>query len=128
MSGAPRRAILGLFVAAIALSACSGERGTASGGSPFDVPGTPAETTQVDLPRSYRFDPAVIQVTVGATVHWTNQDDFPHTVRLLDGSDTVKDLPIGGSTEIRFDQPGEYLYECSIHPSQMHGKVIVTGN
>ena len=128
MTRAPRRAFFGLIAAALALAACSGEGGTASGGPPFDVPGSPVETTHVALPRSYRFDPAVIQVAAGATVGWTNHDDFPHTVHLLDGSDTLKDLPIGGSAEIRFDQPGEYVYECSIHPSQMHGKVMVTGS
>jgi plastocyanin len=118
---------VGLVAATCLLAACSVEGGAASDGPPFDVPGSPVETTHVELPRSYRFDPAVIQVAVGSTVEWTNQDDFPHTVHLLEGSDTLKDLPIGGSAEIRFDRPGEYLYECSIHPSQMHGKVVVTG-
>jgi plastocyanin len=97
-----------------------------SGGAPFEISGTPVDTTEVDLPRSYRFDPAVIEVTAGSTVTWTNGDDFPHNVHLLDGSDLVEDLPIGGSASITFDDPGTVFYECSIHPQQMHGKIEIT--
>ena len=83
-------------------------------------------TTKVELPKSYKFAPAAIQVTQGATVTWTNNDNFPHTVKLLDGSDVLKQLPIGASATITFNRPGVIYYECSIHPSQMHGKVTVT--
>lgn len=90
------------------------------------MPGEPVATAQVEAPRSYRFEPAVIQVQSGTTVTWTNHDQFPHTVQLLTGSDrSTRDLGIGKSVTIRFDQPGEYYYRCSLHPSQMHGKVIV---
>ncbi len=108
--------------AAIALSACSSG---SDDGAPFDVPGTPLATTKVMLPKSYRFEPAVITVSVGATVTWTNDDNFPHTVHLLDESDKTIDLPIGKSGSITFETPGTIYYECSIHPQQMHGKVIV---
>jgi plastocyanin len=84
-------------------------------------------TTDVELPRSYRFDPAVITITTGSTVTWTNEDDFPHNVHLLDGSDVTKDLPIGSSASIGFDDAGTVYYECSIHPQQMHGEILVTG-
>jgi plastocyanin len=84
-------------------------------------------TDRVDAPRSYRFSPAVIEVRRGTTVTWTNHDQFPHTVQLLTGRDrSTRDLGIGKSVIIRFDTPGDYYYRCSLHPSQMHGKVIVT--
>jgi plastocyanin len=85
----------------------------------------PVPTNKVELPKSYRFDPEVIEVDAGTTVTWTNHDDFPHNVHLLDGSDLTKDLPIGESASITFEDPGTVDYECSLHPQQMQGTVIV---
>jgi plastocyanin len=85
----------------------------------------PVATNQVTLPKSYRFEPELIRVDAGTTVTWTNEDDFPHNVHLLDGSDLTEDLPVGESASITFDQAGEIDYECSLHPQQMQGTVIV---
>jgi plastocyanin len=85
----------------------------------------PVATNRVTLPKSYRFEPEVIRVDAGTTVTWTNEDDFPHNVHLLDGSDLTEDLPVGESASITFDQAGEIDYECSLHPQQMQGTVIV---
>ena len=41
----------------------------------------PVQTDQVNLPPSYLFDPAVIQVVTGTSVTWTNNDHFTHSVR-----------------------------------------------
>lgn len=125
MRSTERRFAAALVVAAaVALPACSSSG--APSGAPFAVPGKAVATNQVEAPRSYRFSPAVIEVPAGTTVTWTNHDQFPHTVQLLTGPDrSTRDLNIGQSVEIRFDQPGEIYYRCSLHPSQMHGKVIV---
>jgi plastocyanin len=110
-------------VLALALVGCSS---SSPNGAPFSVPGKPVATDHVEAPRSYRFDPAVIQVNPGTEVTWTNHDQFPHTVQLLTGADrSTRDLGIGQTVTIRFDQPGQYYYRCSLHPSQMHGEVIV---
>jgi plastocyanin len=85
----------------------------------------PVATTSVDLPKSYRFDPESILVDVGATVTWTNDDDFPHNVHLLDGSDRSVELPLGGTGSLTFDEAGTFDYECSLHPQQMQGTVTV---
>lgn len=105
------------LVAALSLTACGGEEAGPNGQEPV-------RTDTVDLPKSYRFDPAVVEVDAGTTVTWTNDDDFPHNVHLLDGSDRTEDLPIGESASIAFEEPGEIDYECSLHP-QMRGTVIV---
>ena len=76
-------------------------------------------------PKVYTFEPAVIEVEAGSTVTWTNRDDFPHNVHLLDGSDTTVDLPLGESAALTFDEPGTVEYECSLHPQQMQGSIIV---
>jgi plastocyanin len=93
--------------------------------APFEIDDEPIATTEVDLPKSYKFEPVAISVDAGEEVTWTNNDDFPHNVHLLDGSDVTEDLPVGDSASITFDEPGEILYECSLHPQQMHGKIIV---
>jgi len=86
----------------------------------------PVKTNIVNLPPSYKFDPAAIKVEAGATVTWTNNDHFTHSVRLegLDGAE--HNIPKGQSITITFDTPGEYNYICTYHPKDMKGKVYVT--
>ena len=93
--------------------------------APFEISEEPVATTEVDLPKSYKFDPVAITVEAGEEVTWTNNDDFPHNVHFLDGSDVTEDLPVGDSVTMTFDEPGDIYYECSIHPQQMQGKIVV---
>lgn len=122
-------AMSGLLLGAACSS--SGEEssngGSDNGGSeaPFEINAEPVATTEVDLPKSYKFEPEAISVEAGEEVTWTNNDDFPHNVHLLDGSDVTEDLPVGESAAMTFDDPGEFYYECSIHPDQMQGKIVV---
>ena len=122
-------------IALVALVGCSsdGANTDANTGSeqlsdeaPFELEAASVETTEVTAVKSYRFDPEVIEVASGSEVTWTNEDDFPHNVAFLTGSDETHDLPIGESVSVTFDEPGDFYYECSIHPQQMRGKVIVT--
>ena len=124
-----------LMFAAMALllvgAACSSEDGSSADGSdsgseaPFEISDEPVATTDVSLPKSYKFEPVAIAIDAGDEVTWTNEDDFPHNVHLLDDSDVTEDLPVGQSATLTFDEPGEIYYECSIHPQQMQGKIIV---
>jgi plastocyanin len=86
----------------------------------------PVATAQVNLPPSYRFEPASIAVPEGTTVTWTNNDNFTHNVRLIDDGGGVLDLPPGESVSFTFTGPGEHRYECSFHPTDMTGVVVVT--
>ena len=83
------------------------------------------KTREVDLPKSYKYSPSVIEVEPGDVVTWTNHDDFPHTVRLKD-SGVDKPIKVGGTAKIAFDEAGTYRYDCSLHPTQMQGTVIVS--
>jgi plastocyanin len=38
---------------------------------------------------------------------------------------TAPSHPVGGSTEITFEEPETIDYECSLHPQQMQGTVLV---
>jgi plastocyanin len=104
-----------------------GDQAQAAEQAPFELDAAPVETTEVTAVKSYKFDPQVIQVNAGSEVTWTNEDDFPHNVHLLDGSDETHDLPIGESVSVAFDEAGDYYYyECSLHPQTMRGKVVVS--
>jgi plastocyanin len=90
------------------------------------TPAAPVATNQVDLPRSYRFAPEAITVPAGTEVTWTNNDNFTHSVRLLDSGE-VQMMKPGESVSQTFTSPGLYRYDCSLHPNDMKGSVLVEG-
>jgi plastocyanin len=85
----------------------------------------PVRTNQVDLPPSYQFAPANIEVRPGTMVMWTNHDNFTHSVE-VQGQTEVHMLRPGESIQISFDQPGTYPYVCTLHTQNMRGTVVVT--
>lgn len=122
-----RRAIPIVAVALLLASACASGASTDSS-APKQAEKASAElptATTVHLPKSYKFSPDAIEVAKGAVVTWVNEDDFPHTVRLLDDSGVDKQLGVGDSTSITFEKTGVYRYDCSLHPTQMKGSVTV---
>jgi len=107
-----------LAVLALVAISCSG--------SGAGVPNaSPVATTNVDLPKSYKFAPAAISVTAGDTVTWTNSDNFSHSVR-IEGSEPLVMKP-GEHVTYTFDAPGTFKYDCSFHPRDMQGTVVVGG-
>ena len=101
------------LLGAVALAGCGGSASAAE----------PVKTTHVSMAKSYRFDPKVIEVQAGATVTWTNDDNFTHTVH-VDGQDDHR-VGRGDQVSIRFPTPGTYHYTCTLHPHDMDGEVIV---
>ena len=83
----------------------------------------PVKSNQVEMVKSYRFDPGTIEVAAGDTVTWTNDDNFTHTVQ-VDGQDDHK-VERGKSVSITFDKPGTYHYVCTLHSQDMEGEVTV---
>jgi plastocyanin len=112
-AGYPLRSALAILIALL-LAAC----GQAA------APAVPVATNEVDLPRSYRFAPEDITVPVGTEVTWTNSDNFTHSVRLLSGGD-VQMMKPGESVSLTFSTPGLFRYDCSLHPKDMQGSVLV---
>ena len=87
----------------------------------------PVATDEVTMPKSYRFSPGAIQVAAGTTVTFRNADNFSHSVKLLDSSEPDHLVKPGESVQLTFAQPGTFKYECSLHPRDMRGTVVVTG-
>lgn len=112
-AGSSLRPALALLIAFL-LTACAQAGST-----------TPVATDRVDLPRSYKFEPANITVKVGTTVTWTNNDNFTHSVRLLGGADQPLMMKPGESVTHTFNAAGQFQYDCSLHPKDMKGSVLV---
>jgi plastocyanin len=107
--------LAGLGLVAVLLAACASA-----------APDEPVATNEVDLPPSYRFEPELISVPDGTTVTWTNHDNFSHSVRLIDDGGEVLTMAPGESVSFTFSEPGEHRYDCSFHPNDMSGVVMVS--
>jgi len=109
--------LVGAALVAVGLVAGCGQPASAT---------APVRTDLVNLPPSYQFDPAVVQVVAGTSVTWTNSDHFTHSVKVQDGPDHV--IRPGENVSISFDKTGEYGYICTFHAQDMKGMVIVGTN
>jgi plastocyanin len=65
----------------------------------------------------FAFQPGNLEVPVGATVTWTNEDSAPHDATARDADWQTERLSEAESDTLTFDTPGEYEYYCSIHRS-----------
>lgn len=74
---------------------------------------------------SNSFSPNPVEVKVGETVTWINDDSGRHTVTSKDGVFDSGMMGKGQSFSFTFDKAGEYSYHCEPHPS-MVGTVVVT--
>jgi plastocyanin len=83
------------------------------------------------------YQPNPIEVSVGGTVTWVNDDFTVHTATsgtadsgstgMFGGTDDSPELigPEGDTQTVTFDDAGEFEYYCTLHPN-MVGTVIVT--
>lgn len=109
---------VGAALLVVALGSCASQADVAED--------DPVETSQVDMPQSYRFEPEAIQVETGTTVTWTNNDNFTHDVVLLEPEEIdIGVVEPGEQVTYTFERAGTYRYECSFHPQQMQGVVHV---
>jgi plastocyanin len=113
-----------LIVLVIALAGCSGS-GSSSGGGTATPPaasttGGTASTTVVE--KNFAFEPASLEVKVGDTVTFKNEDSAPHNVK-IDGKDLGNQDP-GASVTWTASTAGSFPYTCTIHPS-MAGEIVV---
>jgi plastocyanin len=100
-----------------------GSSATSSAGTPDTDPSTEPAAFEVSL-AGRAFNPVVLEVTVGDTVTWINDDDTEHTVTAFEGAFDSGELAEGASLTFTFDSPGEYRYRCLFH-SEMQGTIVV---
>ena len=82
------------------------------------------KTVQVALV-GYAFSPAVLAVSPGTKVVWTNKDAAPHTVTEAKNAFTSLTMNTGDHYSHTFAKTGTFKYICAVHPF-MHGMVIVS--
>lgn len=94
----------------------------------FNEIGQAPPTTAGVTVQSFAFVDDSVLVQAGGTVTWT-WSDGPHNVTYISGPTPLPansaNLLGGGTFNTTFTNAGTYTYRCSIHPSQMNGKVIV---
>jgi plastocyanin len=81
---------------------------------------------------SNSYIPNLIEIKVGDTLTWRNDDSFPHAVTSSSSSSDNNSITtfdsgvlMGGETlSFTFDMEGEYPYFCTLHPN-MVGTVVV---
>ncbi len=75
---------------------------------------------------NFAFSPSTINVKVGDTIVWTNDDSVSHTVTSDTGNElNSKILSPSSSYSHTFTKAGTYNYHCEVHP-KMKGKIIVS--
>jgi plastocyanin len=109
----------------------TGATGGGGGGATISVSIVPGSSSLTDT----AYQPNPVQVSVGDTVTWTNDDTQPHTVTSgqnaqpdgrFDSSPNFNPLMAPGQTfSHTFTEAGEYPYYCALHPN-MVGTVSVS--
>lgn len=115
--------ILLLVVGLVAIAGCSSSGSSSGNTQGGGSTGGTASGTAAVVAKNFAFSPATVQITVGGSVTWTNEDSATHNVQ-GDGGIASGDLAQGANYTKKFDTAGTYNYHCSIHPT-MTGQVIV---
>ena len=124
-------AIAGAIVATLILSGVNiGNLGVEGSGNSIQQPtaSIPSNSTVVRIVAnagSNSFSPNPVEVEVGETVTWINDDSGRHTVTSKDGVFDSGMMGKAQSFSFTFDKAGEYPYFCEPHPNMM-GTVVVT--
>lgn len=113
-----------------ALSGCgSGSSGTGANATETNPAGSKTTAATVRL-QNIAIKPSKVTIQRGSTVTWQWLDghiDTAHNVTSLPGGPQFKASATkqNGSYTVRFNTPGKYFYECTIHPASMQGEIIV---
>jgi plastocyanin len=112
-----------LLSLALVLVGCSG--GSASTTTPATTApaaGGSSSAGPTVVEKGFAFEPATLDVKVGDTVTFKNEDSAPHNVK-IDGKELGMQDP-GASVSWTAEKAGSFPYTCTIHPS-MNGQIVV---
>jgi amicyanin len=76
--------------------------------------------------QNFAYQMATIQVRVGTTVTWTNQDNVPHSITFKNGMKDSGLLYQGQSFSYTFSTPGTYQYYCTVHPYMVATVTVIS--
>lgn len=89
-----------------------------------DTPLHAADAPRIRI-QNFAFTPQNLEVKLGTTVTFRNDDDIPHLVVASDGSFRSKALDTGDTYAFTFTKLGDFAYFCALHP-YMQGKITVS--
>jgi plastocyanin len=129
--GTPVRLVVGSLLCAVSITACGGS-GPASSNAGSKPGG--AGTASVAI-QNYAYSPSNVNISVGGSVQWTNNDATTHSVTAdatggfsndLSGTmpGSYGGMTAGGTFTQMFPAAGTFTYHCRYHAS-MHGTVTV---
>ena len=75
---------------------------------------------------NFAFKPRAITISKGTRVRWTNAGSVNHTTTSNKGVWDSGVLAPGATFGRVFRRAGTFKYHCTIHPTLMHGKIVVT--
>ena len=75
---------------------------------------------------NFAFTPKTITIAKGTKVEWTNGGSVNHTTTSNTGLWDSGALAPGAAFARVFKKAGTFKYRCTIHPTLMHGKILVT--
>jgi plastocyanin len=108
-----------VLLTVIVLTACSSVSGTTS-----KTTATSTSSGNTVTLANFAFSPATLNIQVGTTVSWTNNDSTTHTVTSDSGIFDSGNLAPNATFSYTFNTAGTFAYHCAIHTS-MTGKVVV---
>jgi len=125
-----RRRTLLPVLCLLAASACGGSHAPKAGGGAESAAGPPtAQTFTIHGNDRDEFVPQTLAAKVGTLTLTLQNGGVPHNLTFktsgLPGIPTVSGS-VTKSTTLTFNQPGTFVFECTIHPG-MEGKIVVTG-
>jgi plastocyanin len=86
--------------------------------------GAPPVARRAVAIEEFKYQPAVIQASVGDTIVWENRDIVQHTATASDQSWDSGEINAGKRAVTVVRKKGEQEFICTLHPS-MKGKLIV---
>ena len=109
-----------LVLAVLGLTACSGNNS-----SPVSTSPSTGATAAVSIVAGARiltttaFSPNPLNVSVGTTVTWMNNDTTTHDATANNGAFTTGNIAPGASASVKMQTAGTFAYHCAIHPGMV---------
>jgi amicyanin len=121
--------VAALLIVALPLAGCAGS-GSSAGTTMAEMTtsatnaGGTGVKNEINI-QGNAFNPDNLNVKVGDTVTWINNDSYAHTVKAKTGEFDSGNMASGAKFSFTFGKEGTYDYICSIH-TFMTGKIVVT--
>jgi len=113
--------LVATLVASLAMPSMASDRSLRGRASPVAV--TSLKAVKII---NFAFKPKTITIAKGTKVRWTNGGSVNHTTTSNKGLWDSGVLAPGATFGRVFRKIGTFKYHCTIHPTLMHGKIVVT--